>query len=278
MQRGPAGKGGRLVNNGSRFGMRGTEDLGGGLTAGFNIEHGFNANDGTTTGGNTFWNRQSEVWLKSAEFGTVRLGRSFSDAYFATADYISMHNHDTGTSSDALYAYVVNNANKGAYRSPEFNGFTLEVGGTLATGQPNKTYDAALSYNAGPLGLGFGYGKNGTANQATLRASYAVDSWVFGAYLQRDENGVAANGGNRTNLRLAAMYVDGKGEYHLNFGRAGAYSKIANSAATQYTLGYNYNLSKRTKIYTFYTAINDGSAKVYGDDFRSLAVGIRHNF
>jgi len=60
----------------------------------------------------------------------------------------------------------------------------------------------------------------------------------------------------------------------------------AKSAATQYTLAYNYNLSKRTKLYAFYTGVNNGDnfsffgakqgAKVL--DTKSLALGIRHNF
>nr|HRL98388.1 porin [Acidovorax sp.] len=48
-------------------------------------------------------------------------------------------------------------------------------------------------------------------------------------------------------------------------------------------LGYNYNLSKRTKVYTYYTRINNSQAATYGvsaqgNDFSSFAVGVRHNF
>jgi predicted porin len=53
--------------------------------------------------------------------------------------------------------------------------------------------------------------------------------------------------------------------------------------AQQYTLGYNYNLSKRTKLYGYYTAFKTDSAAAgglyfLGQDFTSLAAGIRHNF
>ena len=62
-----------------------------------------------------------------------------------------------------------------------------------------------------------------------------------------------------------------------NFGHAGDYSKLAgDQAANQYTLGINQNLSKRTKIYGFFTKVAD-SGTLYGD-FQSLAVGVRHNF
>ncbi|HSU20527.1 MAG TPA: porin, partial [Variovorax sp.] len=45
----------------------------------------------------------------------------------------------------------------------------------------------------------------------------------------------------------------------------------------------NHNLSKRTKVYGYYTRVNNGAAASYqsgvaGADFRSLAVGVRHNF
>jgi len=105
-------------NNSSRLGFRGTEDLGGGLKAGFTIEHGLNVDDGKATGGTTFWNRRSEVTWAAARWAPSAWASFFSEAYFATADYVSMHNHDTGTSSDALYAYVANDNNKVAYHSP----------------------------------------------------------------------------------------------------------------------------------------------------------------
>ena len=69
----------------------------------------------------------------------------------------------------------------------------------------------------------------------------------------------------------------------MNVGRANSWSNRADSAATQFTLGYNYNLSKRTKVYGYYTRVNNDSNAVYsvsapGTDFSSFAVGVRHNF
>ena len=82
-----------IFNNASRIGFKGTEDLGGGLKAGFQIEHGFNPTTGAAAG--TFWGRQAEVNL-GGNFGLVRAGTFTSEAYFATADYVSMHNHEIG--------------------------------------------------------------------------------------------------------------------------------------------------------------------------------------
>src|SRR5512139_337485 len=94
-----------LQDNSSRIGFKGTEDLGGGLKANFVIEHGFSTDTGAQASAR-YWNRESTVGLSHASFGAIRLGNMpASEAYFAVADYVSMHNHDTGTSSDALYEF-----------------------------------------------------------------------------------------------------------------------------------------------------------------------------
>lgn len=273
-----------LFNNSSRFGFKGQEDLGGGLMAGFQLESGFDSSTGATS--STFFGRQSEVNL-SGGFGMLRLGNFTSESYYATADFISNHNHDTGSSADALYAYPARDANKIAYRTPSVGGATFEAGWAMheqASGTGGKnSVDLAANYEIGKLGLGAGYSKLGDQNQFAVRASYSTGPFVVGAYVQRDKNVFFSNGGNRTNLRLSAAYIMGVSEFHVNVGRAGKYSNVSDSAATQYTLGYNYNLSKRTKIYTYYTRINNNRNAEYGvsaagNDFSSLAVGVRHNF
>ncbi len=263
-----------LQNNSSRIGFKGTEDLGDGLFAGFQLEHGFGADTGAQSQTN-FWARQSEVHLGSKRAGMLRLGNFTSEAYYATADYVSMHNHDTGTSSDAFYAYLGRNGNKVAYRTPEMGGFTAEAAVSAGEGAGERTYDLAANWASGPLQLGAGYEKNGVANQFAVRALYEFGPFVVGGYVQRDENGYAA--GKRTTLRLAGMYSFGNNELHVNVGRAGDYSGVAgDSSANQYTLGFNHKLSKRTKVYGFWTKVADNGT-VYGD-FSSLAVGLRHNF
>ncbi len=253
--------------------------------AGFQLESGFDSSSGASDSRGIFA-RQSEVNL-SGGFGMVRLGNFTSESYYATADFISNHNHDTGSSADALYAYPARDVNKIAYRTPSLGGATFEAGWAQheqpsGTGGKNSL-DLAANYEIGKLGLGAGYSKLGDQNQFAVRASYSTGPFVMGAYVQRDKNVFIANGGNRTNLRLSAAYIMGVSEFHVNVGRAGNYSNVSNSAATQYTLGYNYNLSKRTKIYTYYTRINNSQAATYGvsapgNDFSSFAVGVRHNF
>jgi predicted porin len=267
-------------NNSSRIGFKGSEDLGDGLRAGFNLESGLSPDTGTTAA--AFWGRRSEVNL-SGNFGAVRLGRFFSEAYFATADYVSMHNHDTGTSSDALYAYLGRDTNKVAYRLPGFvKDLSIEGSVSLPEGVDGqkRNYDLAINYEVAGLQLGAGYEQADTTttdkNQFGLRALYSAGPFTFGGYVQRDKN--AFGTGSRTNVRLSGMYALGLSEFHLNVGSAGKTGSLDNSSAKQYTLAYNYHLSKRTKVYAFYTKVDDGTAALYGGDFRSVAVGVRHNF
>lgn len=286
----------QLVNSSSRWGVKGVEDLGGSMKAGFQLESGFNSDTGAVTA-STFFGRQAEVNL-AGTFGMVRLGQMISEAYFATADYVSMHNHDTGTSSDKLYAYVGRNSNKVSYRLPEFvKGLSIEGGVSAGEGAANtkRSYDFAANYALDKVQFGLGAEKNDQSKQIAARVATQFGAFTVGGYVQRDTNGFGPSTlvnsyGTRTNYRLSGMYALGNNEFHLNFGHAGKYSKVANSSAKQYTVAYNYNLSKRTKVYAFYTKLDDGRANIYNaanygiattgrtTDFSSLAFGLRHNF
>src|SRR5437868_3826129 len=63
--------------NGSRFGLRGTEDLGGGLKALFVLENGFNANNGALGQDGKLFGRHAYVGLSRSGFGTLTLGRQY---------------------------------------------------------------------------------------------------------------------------------------------------------------------------------------------------------
>lgn len=281
-----------LNNNNSRFGFKGVEDLGGGLTAGFQLESGFQSDTGASNP--VFFGRHSEVNL-SGGFGTVRLGNFFPASYFASPDYVSMHNHDTGSSSDALYYDPVwfgglGTRNKIAYRTPKLGGLSLEGAVVLHEQVPGaggkNGYDFAANYAMGPLALGAGYSSVNSNTQLSMRAMYSFGQFTVGGYYQRnkDDNQIRPTGaGTRNNLRLAGAYTLGASEFHVNVGRAGAYANVTDSGATQYTLGYNHNLSKRTKVYGYFTRVNNSSNATYmtgiaGAGFNSVAVGIRHNF
>jgi predicted porin len=260
-------------NNSSRIGFKGTEDLGGGLKAGFQIEHGFDPSTGAANA--VFWGRQAEVNL-SGNFGTIRLGTFTPDSYYATSDYIGMHNHETGDSSDALYGFdTYVTQNKVGYVTPNFGGFQgfVSVAEGVA-GVTKKTIDLAGYYDRGPLHLGAGFSKRDEEKQLAVRGLYEFGAFTVGGLVQRVSEPVV---GNRTYFRVSGMYAFGANELHLNVGRTGEWSEVDDTDALQWTVGYNYNLSKRTKVYGYYTRIADDSG-AYGGDFNALALGIRHNF
>jgi len=282
-----------MVNTASRWGLRGTEDLGGGLNAGFILESGFASDTGEGSGWTHATNgmsfaRQSEVNL-SGNFGMVRLGNFVPESYSISADVVSMHNHDTGTSADVLYYDPVwfeglSTKNKIAYRTPNFGGVTVEGSISLHEKDANLAnkygYDLAAQYNVGPLHLGAGYSRVHKNWQTSLTATYSFGPFTVGGYYQRNDDELLEG---RNNFRLSSMYTLGSSEFHVNVGHAGKWKKAPNSSATQATLGYNYNLSKRTKLYSFYTHVDNKEAVGYatgvdGMDFSSFALGIRHNF
>jgi len=306
-----------MNSNSSFIGFRGTEDLGNGLKAGFVLEGSFNSDDGAGSDDGAFnFKRNSEINL-AGNFGTLRLGAFDPYSYTVTADWISMHNHDTGISADKLYmgnhTVSESNGNKLAYRTPSIAGFDAEVQysfgekAEIDTNVENRgAWDLGLNYANGPLGLGFGYSKEkaqdivgtekGSAQQYALRASYALGNLTLGAYYQRQELKWDADKVKRNAYRLAAMYTMGASEFHANIGRADKLKangvKLDNTGATQWTLAYNYNLSKRTKVYALYTNINNVNGTTEGikevfdtgaipsekEKLRSFGLGIRHLF
>ncbi len=320
-----------LVSNSSFIGFRGTEDLGNGLKAGFILESQFNSDNGTGTAdnGGVNFTRQSELNL-SGDFGLLRLGTFDPYSYSVTADAISMHNHDTGPTADMLYDGVLWGGNKIAYRTPTIAGFDAEIqyqfgekekiadfkeeiGGNTYSGsvEHKNGWDLGVNYANGPLGLGFGYsqlkydaslsdGTNSVAtslkqSQLAIRASYEIGDLTLGAYYQKQDLKASEIGKVKRNVyRLAAKYVIGASELHANIGRADKFKfdgEKFGRAPTQWTLAYNYNLSKRTKVYALYSNINNAVySNVIGNTFSSLSttddaakfrtfgVGIRHFF
>ncbi|MFD2300143.1 porin [Paracidovorax citrulli] len=290
-------------DNASRFGLKGVEDLGGGLKAGFQLESGFDSSTGEAA--QTFFGRQSEVNL-SGSFGKIRLGNWIPESYYAVADYgvQDQPNHDTGSFSNRLYQSVAfGHANKIGYRTPEFGGFWAEasvsahekVAQIAPSGLPagsKYVYDLAANWERGPLAFGAGYAKLGDNWDAGLRGHYTVGAIQVAGYYQRNDYEVL---GTRNSAGLAAQYAFGASEVVANYIWAGKWSNVADSSAQQLILGYNYHLSKRTKVYAAYTLIKNESGATYGyragrlsavegftpilgGDPRSVGVGVRHNF
>ncbi|WP_346289045.1 porin [Zoogloea sp.] len=310
-----------VVNdNASRIGFRGTEDLGGGMAVIYQIESRIRV-DGSDSG-TTLATRDSWVGLRTQQ-GTLRLGRSLGPIYYALYDYISMHNHDTGYSSDALLSPAIfgnSNAAGGRmnnqiwYTSPKLGGFTVDATYALLAEEPVSSGSSrtphnlglVTSYDAGPLHAAVSYAStqnttNLDTTSSTVRfnndravtagGAYNFGPVVVGALFERSKRSTLSEDMTRNYWRVSAMAPVGAHEFHINYGHAGDYSGTSDTGAKQYTLAYNYNLSKRSKVYAYYTKIDNDAARSAGGggaysflgssaglDNSSIALGIRHNF
>ncbi|KWI50739.1 porin [Burkholderia pseudomultivorans] len=167
------------VASGSRWGIRGTEDLGGGLKALFVLESGFSSGDGTLGQGGALFGRQAFVGLSKNGVGSLTFGRQYS---FST-DYIG-GNYTMGSQTPAgNYAYHINDLdqltssrinNAVKFQSANFAGLTFGAmygfsnstqfagapttssGGTTTQGA-SSAYSFGANYAQGPFGIGAAY-------------------------------------------------------------------------------------------------------------------------
>jgi predicted porin len=167
------------VASGSRWGLRGTEDLGGGLKAIFVLESGFSTGDGTSGQGGALFGRQAFVGLAKDGIGSVTFGRQYS---FST-DYIGA-NYTMGSQTPAgNYAYHINDLDQltssrinnavkfssanfagltfgamyGFSNSTQFAGTPTTTAGTTTTQGSSSTYSFGANYANGPFGIGAAY-------------------------------------------------------------------------------------------------------------------------
>ncbi|GAB7525777.1 porin [Paraburkholderia sp. 2C] len=173
--------------NGSRWGLRGAEDLGGGLKAIFTLENGFGINDGTLKQNSRLFGRQAFVGLASDQFGAVTLGRQYDSMVDFVAPLALTGTQYGGTQfahpfdNDNLNnSFRVNNSVK--YTSVNYAGFkfgALYGFSNQADGfANNRVYSAGASYSFAGFNVGAGYlqvnNNAGAINTATTNASGAI--------------------------------------------------------------------------------------------------------
>ncbi|MFM0062409.1 porin [Paraburkholderia aspalathi] len=150
--------------SGSRWGLRGTEDLGGGLKSLFVIENGFNANNGVLAQGGTEFGRQAYVGITGGP-GTVTLGRQYDTlvdflqplaVVGQWAGFMGTHPDDVDNLANSNR---INNAVK--FTSAAYHGFSAgaaySFGGTAGSITQNQIWSIGAGYTGGSLSLGAGY-------------------------------------------------------------------------------------------------------------------------
>ncbi|OLL31234.1 porin [Burkholderia sp. SRS-W-2-2016] len=149
---------------GSRFGLRGSEDLGGGLKAIFVLENGFSITNGTLAQGGALFGRQAYVGMQSP-YGAVTLGRQYDSVVdfiqpflsgAAWAGYFGAH---AGDVDNTLNTRRINNSVK--FSSVDYAGFRFSgvysFGGVPGSVGRNQVWSAGVGYHTGSFALGAAY-------------------------------------------------------------------------------------------------------------------------
>jgi predicted porin len=292
--------------NTSRIGLRGVEDLGDGLKAGFWIESGLNADSGTAgDSAGRFWNRRSTVSLMG-NFGEIRLGRDFTPTYTGYSDYDVFGDNgvaasgkfdlslgtarDTGTRADNQIMYLLPSNIGGVYGR-----FAVAAGEGTAG---KKYFGGRVGYAAGPLDVSVAYG------QTTVAPLFGEDKFKVADVGASYDLGVVKLMGYYTqnkfaNQKLATYSIGaiaplGLGQLKAAFTHANASgttdlgTNVDANDANQFALGYIYNLSKRTAVYGTAAYVKNKGAATFnvnsalalngGQKSTGAEVGIRHSF
>jgi predicted porin len=270
------------VLQGSRWGLRGNEDLGGGLSAIFVLENGFDATSGKAGQGGLLFGRQAYVGLSSNKFGSVTLGRQYDSAvdYVGPLEvgdqwggYITAHPGDLDNLNND---YRVNNAIK--YTSANYNGLTFgglySFGGVAGETGRNQIWSLGAGYNNGPLVLGAAYlnvrnpAVSFFGNNTTTSTPSAVTSPVIAGFVSANTYQVVAAGGAYTfgAATIGGTYSNIK---FMNLG-ASAATPFAGQTATfnNGEINFKYQLTPALLVgasydYTQGSKINDNSRAQY---------------
>ncbi|GCL62632.1 porin [Pseudaquabacterium pictum] len=308
-------------NSTSRLIISGREDLGNGLSAGFHLEHGILADTGATAGGAKFWDRRTTVSLSSKTLGELRLGRDFVPSYtnwsrydpFAYVGVARTANLVSATPQGPIRAAFGSNANT-TVRSdnalqlllPANPGglVGLEGGLMLAPGEGGAVASGLaklVGLRLGYAGKGFGVSAASTTSDNSQTTAGKFRDTVVGG--QVDVANVRLSGAWRefkyatskqTLLLIGATATFGLHEVKASWTQANLSGRVGTTAvdandASQWGLGYVYNLSKRSALYASVAQIqNDGAQRfvisdgaagiVAGGSSRGYEAGLRHRF
>ncbi len=297
--------------SGSRWGLRGTEDLGGGLKGIFVLESGFDLDTGTSGQGNRLFGRQSYVGLQG-NFGAVTLGRQQNSLYdlFGAYDPMGVGPRYSLNSVDSLFNGRADNAMKytgkfGGLTATGFYSFgrdaTVANGGEVAgQSKVGRNFGAGLSYAAGGFSIGGAYDqfqgasvalKDRSAKRVAIGTAYAFgDAKVFAGYRWLRDDGTASltAATTRSNVYWAGAQYKFTPAFQLT--GAAYYNDVKNSDADpwMFVLSADYSLSKRTDAYLNVgyvknksrstLGLNGSGTALPGENQTGATVGLRHRF
>jgi predicted porin len=290
----------------SRLGVKGNEDLGGGLQAEFNIETGISSDSGDTItyGTTAFWARRSVVGIKGG-FGELLLGRDYTPGFWSVIQSDRNRYGLPGTVSLASQLRDARADNGIFYNTPFVAGFVGRFALALGEGVVGRLAAGSVDYRSGPLyatvalqrreALLTATSPSGHNNEGGAGIEYTIGSYVVNAgYWATDPVAGIAGSIDRTRAGwLGGGFVFGNSVVYAQVAKTKfTYVAAGSGSAVNYGVSYNYNLSKRTNLYASYggvsndsrsnMALSTGSVRtggtVFGADPKALVVGIKHSF
>lgn len=292
----------KISSNSSRLGLKGSEDIGDGWAALWQIES-LIAMDNA---GGSFATRNSYAGLSSASLGKLLLGR-YDTPYNTTARRVDpfgdtladSHPLMGGTTGiSAAMGFAGRQTDTLLYTSPSLNGFTgsaayIAGAETVTTAMQTKgsawslsgmydaaPYYAALAYEVHKFGS---YNATPDLNSGTMAAATALagsqenawkmvfgynpESFSLGFVYERSSDNLAASGVNQWGHHayyVSGKYLLGKDALKAAYSKIGQLGTTANTGAQQYTLGIDHSLSTRTTLYGLYTRLHNQPAINYG--------------
>lgn len=317
----------QISSNTTKIGFKGSEDLGDGLSAIWAIEQQVDLANTSTASAKAqktgFASRNSYLGLKGDSWGTVLMGIHDTPYKIATrhldpfGDGIGDNRAIMGKGHDSRLSNVL------AYISPSMNGLKLAAayvaGANVLPAAPvtNKgdAVSLAVMYDQNPFKVHFGYQKvkfgdagtgllAGTGGDKTtawkLGGNYDFGMATIGAiYEHIGSSGVSAAYANDAKKHNdwtinGVIKVSGSDAVKLAYVKVGDMGNVINTGAKQVSLGYDHNMSKRTKLYFVYTRVSNDSAATYGladtstgnptaasaagQSVRAFGIGVKHAF
>lgn len=287
-----------LRDNASRLGIKGSEELGGGLKALFGLEMGIEADQGTLTSPNF---RHSYVGLSSQNWGTMSLGRLDSAApagspiYSQVTAITSFAANDAGLT--AIGTSILNARNRTSnsigYMSPSVAGLDMRAryywrGQESLKEAENaaRSLDLGVNYQNGPLKLALGYARD--SREGGLKANEFDHKWQAGArydfgqispYLLYGRDSYRNSAASRRNVDywLAGVrWAQGPHAVVANVMRRDVQTSLT-GVRKRYQIAYTYALSKRTEAQFFWDndSVDSSRSKVR---ISGVGAGLRHNF
>lgn len=287
--------------NSSRLGLRGSEDLGGGMTASFWLEGALNPDTGTPTG--QTWQRRSTVSL-AAGWGEVRLGRDYTATFWNSTIFDPFGTNGIGsagnlafvlppTPSGGAYNTIVRANNMVGYFLPSgiAGGLYGQVQVAAGENSPgNKYFGGRLGYASGPFNVAGSYGRTQVTIVAKTVGTVTIPgdqngtqwnlggSWNFGFMQLSGYYGrIEIDSAQQDNWFIGAQAPMGVWTFKATYGgmSRGGSNAAANAGgfneqgAWQLALGAVYDLSKRTALYGTYSYLSNDSVTVGGKEVGS---------